>query len=91
MKKIVLTLLIASVLFSCKKDDDGNTEIAIDGIWRLTSFTTENAYDLNEDGTSSNDVISETSCYQNETLEFNADNTGTATTCLLYTSDAADD
>ena len=80
MKKIVFTLLIASMLFSCKKDDDGNTEISLDGTWRLTAFTTENAYDLNEDGTSSNDVIAETGCYQNETLVFNSDNTGTATT-----------
>lgn len=45
----------------------------------MTTFNTENAYDLNNDGTASKSVMDETNCYQNETLVFNADGaTGTA-------------
>jgi len=79
MKKIVFTLLIASLLFSCKKDDDGDSGTSLEGTWKLTSFTTETGFDFNEDGTASNNVMSETNCYQNETVLFNGNGSGTAT------------
>src|SRR5690606_8985173 len=43
---------------------------------KMTAFNTENAYDLNGDGTISSDVMGQTNCYQNETIVFNSNNTG---------------
>jgi len=72
-------LAIALVFAACSSDDDSNDTTAnLEGTWKLTAFNTENAYDLNEDGTTSTSVMDETSCYQNETITFNADGTGTA-------------
>lgn len=78
MKKLFGLLLIAIVFTACSKDDDNNNASSIEGTWKMTAFETETAYDLNNDGTASKSVMDETNCYQNETLEFNADGTGTA-------------
>lgn len=79
MKKIAFTLLMATLLFSCKKDDDGNTQVSVEGNWKLTAFTTETGFDFNEDGTASNNVMSETNCYQNETVLFSGNGSATST------------
>ncbi|MEZ4857604.1 MAG: hypothetical protein R2781_02215 [Flavobacteriaceae bacterium] len=80
MKKIAFTLLIATLLISCKKDDDGDSGTSIEGTWKLTAFTTETGFDFNNDGTASTNLLAETNCYQNETLEFSSNGSGTATT-----------
>jgi hypothetical protein len=79
MKNLFGLLLAALVLVSCNKDDDGSTNASVEGNWKLTSLTTENAYDLNEDGNASNNLMTETGCYQNETITFSGNGTGTAT------------
>jgi uncharacterized lipoprotein YehR (DUF1307 family) len=81
MKKILLLLVVAVAVTACSKNDDdsgNNGSVSVEGNWKLTSFTTENEYDLNEDGTASNNVMTETGCYLNETIAFNGDATGTA-------------
>ncbi|NND62190.1 MAG: DUF5004 domain-containing protein [Flavobacteriaceae bacterium] len=79
MKKIILALLVGTFIMSCSSDDEGNTEINIEGNWKLTSFTSENNYDINEDGSASNNILIETACYENETIDFNSDGSGTVT------------
>lgn len=81
MKKIVLLLLSVCVL-SCSSDDDSNNDAtpAIVGTWVISQFNVENdAFDLNDDGVESNELISESGCYQGEKLIFNADGTASIT------------
>jgi hypothetical protein len=75
MKKLVTLILVAAIFASCSSDDDSG-KVAIEGTWKMTAFNTENAYDLNGDGTISSDVMGQTNCYQNETIIFNSNNTG---------------
>jgi hypothetical protein len=46
------------------------TLATLNGTWKLTSFTSTQAFDLNNDGTSSADVISESGCYNNSKIIF---------------------
>ncbi|QNJ97758.1 lipocalin/fatty acid-binding family protein [Constantimarinum furrinae] len=81
MKRILLLLIVAVAVTACSKNDDdsgNNGSVSVEGNWKLTSFTTENEYDLNGDETASNDVMAETECYQNETIVFNGNASGTA-------------
>jgi hypothetical protein len=86
MKKIVLVLISLCVL-SCSSDDDSNNNAStsrIVGTWIISEFNVENdSFDLNGDGIESNDLISESGCYQGETIVFNANGTGRVT----YTTD----
>lgn len=80
MRKLFGLLLVTIAFTGCSKDDDNNdNSTSVEGTWKLTAFETENAYDLNNDGTASKSVMDETSCYQNEFIKFNADGTGQAT------------
>lgn len=78
MKKFFGILIMAMAISACSSDDDSNdTNInQLEGNWKMTAFNTENAYDLNGDGTASRNIMDETNCYQNETMVFNSDNTG---------------
>ncbi|RMA66297.1 beta-barrel fold lipoprotein [Ulvibacter antarcticus] len=80
MKNLFIVLLITLVFVGCNKDDDNNdNNSSVEGTWKLTAFNTENAYDFNGDGTASTNVMDETACYQNETVEFTSNSSGTAT------------
>ena len=48
----------------------------IEGIWLLTAWNGTEPIDLNNDGTESTNFLEELDCYNNETIVFNADNTG---------------
>lgn len=61
------------------RDNSGtNNPTSIDGTWLLTAWNTADAFDLNNDGTPSINVLDEMNCYTNETLILNTDNTGSA-------------
>ncbi|NLN33456.1 MAG: hypothetical protein GX159_07660 [Flavobacteriaceae bacterium] len=90
MKKFVWGALILSgmALMSCEPWEDETyhdidlpveEESSIPGTWKLTDLRLEEAYDFNGDGNSSNSLMSETGCYQNELMEFAADFSGIAT------------
>ena len=49
------------------------------GTWLLTAWLGEEPIDLNNDGVESINFLEEMDCYSNETIVFNSDNTGTAT------------
>ena len=70
--KIIALLLVSVLTFSCSSDDDDNETNSLIGTWIMTGFLSENVYDLNEDGTASNNVIVETGCYQNELIIISA-------------------
>lgn len=79
MKNLFVLLIVAAAFTSCSKDDDNsNNSTSVEGNWKLTAFETENAYDLNNDGTASKSVMDETNCHQNETLSFDVNGTGEA-------------
>ena len=75
-------------------DTDGSLQAAVDalsdctdvvvedeevvGTWKLTAWIGEEPTDLNNDGVASANFLNEMDCYTNETIVFNADNTGVA-------------
>lgn len=61
-----------------------NTSIA--GIYRMTAFNTGISTDLNNDGTASVNQLSETSCFNNNSITINVDGTFTATSNGLEVS-----
>ena len=77
MKIVLAVLLLAGLTYSCSNDDDGNNTVAVEGTWKLTAFNIQSTIDLNADGNASSDLLEESNCYENETIEFNADNTAT--------------
>lgn len=80
MKRNFLKLLfILGLVFtvSCSSDDSNNNDgVELEGTWRLTAWNVGESYDLNNDGTSSSNLLDEIDCYENETITFAA---GTAT------------
>jgi len=76
-------LAIGGLLFtSCNSDDDSNTtpvdtSNGIAGAYNLVEFRTPNDTDINRDGTPHPNQMSETDCYNDSKLTFNADNTFT--------------
>ncbi|MBO0320738.1 DUF5004 domain-containing protein [Muricauda sp. CAU 1633] len=84
MKNIIYKTILFSLIlitFSCSNDSEGDESevdepITMVGTWQLTSYTFENSYDFNGDGTSSNDFIEETNCFTDVRIIFNEDGTG---------------
>lgn len=72
MKKLLLLLVPALFLFSCN-NDDSNTSSA-EGTWKLTSFTTSEAADINNDGVETTNFMAETNCYNNSSLVLSSGN-----------------
>lgn len=77
MKKILTLATAAILIMSCGNDDDAASNSSVNGTWKLTAFETEEAVDLNDDGTSSTDLIAESGCYNNSNIVFNDNNTAT--------------
>lgn len=76
MRKIILGLMMlnALVFTSCtNNEDDNNPDESIVGTWKLTGWNITQGFDLNQDGTISNNILEEIDCLNNETLVFNAD------------------
>lgn len=49
----------------------------IEGTWQLSLWISENLRDLDNDGVVTNQYLNEIDCYNNETITFNEDGTGT--------------
>ena len=69
MKKFTFLALAAIALVSCNNDDD-SSDVSLAGTWKLTSMTTPYPWDLNNDGTAGNDIVSESGCMDNSTIVF---------------------
>ena len=77
LSKLLLLSILCVTVFSCSSDDDDNdSAVSAVGVWQLTAIDLETAFDLDMDGTASTNFKEETDCYQNETILFNADGTG---------------
>ena len=72
-----LTITLLAITVSCSSDDDSsNDDSLVNGeTYLLTSFVTETSFDLDGDGNSSNDLLIETGCLQNNRLVFSTDAT----------------
>ena len=66
------SFILGLVFFtSCTKDDVDNSIV---GTWELTAWNIDEAFDINNDGVSSFNLLSEIDCFSNETLIFEKDN-----------------
>lgn len=77
MKRILL-LLFSLALLSCSDDDSGpapnpNFDLVL-GTWNLTELTISPAQDINEDGTTTTNILDELPCISAR-ITLNADNT----------------
>lgn len=72
MKKIIVMALAISSLLSCSNSDDDNSNATVDGSWKLTSFTTGDPSDFNNDGTLTTNFINETGCYNDSGILFSS-------------------
>ena len=77
MKKLVMMAFVAMAMVSCSDDDNENTNVELTGNWKLTAFTLDQGIDLNNDGTASTNLMTESNCYNNSTLVFGASNAAT--------------
>lgn len=77
MKRFLLLFTIISCLVSCSSDDDGAADPgdSLTGTWKLTAWNTQTAFDINNDGTASTNILDEINCLDNETITFNINNT----------------
>ena len=75
MNKLILTLCLASFLVSftsCTSDETEDSEVsAILGVWKLTAWNINGAFDMNNDGSANSNLLNEIDCPSNETLVFN--------------------
>ncbi|WP_024772312.1 hypothetical protein [Aquimarina macrocephali] len=75
--KILFFLAVFGLLFaSCSSNDDsGDVKLPIFGTYKLVTYTTNPASDINNDGTASENQTSETDCHDSSFLTLNDDNT----------------
>jgi len=73
MKKIIAMLVAAAAFMSCTADDTTTTTVALTGTWKLTSIVVPSAWDLNNDGNYTYDLVAESGCLDNSSLFFDAD------------------
>ncbi|MBR9915261.1 MAG: hypothetical protein GYB32_10625 [Algicola sp.] len=59
--------------------DQNQQSSDLEGTWLLTAWLIDEAYDLNNDGTESFNLLDEMDCYNNETIVFNSDGTAVVT------------
>ena len=81
MKKfriLACTLLVTGFgLTSCSSDDDNgdvNNDVEIAGTYNLTSVITAEPTDFNDDGSSNENQMEESDCYNNSRIVLNSDN-----------------
>jgi len=81
MKKLGFIAFAACITLASCADDDSNESVngnvALEGTWELTTFNLQGGVDLNNDGTISENFMTETGCFDNSTVVFN--NNGVAT------------
>ncbi len=64
----------ALMAISCS-DDDSSNSTALSGKWKLTKITTDQAFDGNEDGIATKDLIAETgNCWTGTYIDFLSNN-----------------
>lgn len=72
----VLQITIDSLGDCSGEDNNEPDDVEVPGTWKLTAWNVEDATDVNNDGAASTNLLDEIDCYEDETIVFNADNTG---------------
>jgi hypothetical protein len=83
-KMLMLAVAGCLSLTACSNDDDNNgvnnnTNADLTGTYRMTSWNAPMAVDLNGDGTTNTNVMTETNCYNNSMMTINQNGTYTMT------------
>jgi len=69
MKNYIMIALVAISLIACSEDsttDETDSEVTLIGTWNVVEFTMQQALDVNGDGTASENLLDEASCFINE-------------------------
>ncbi|MFN2260998.1 MAG: DUF5004 domain-containing protein [Psychroflexus sp.] len=77
IKSFLSLLSISFLLLSCSDDDDQVQTLSendLQGSWTLVEMNASSGVDLNNDGTSNTDITNETDCFDNMTVDFQAEN-----------------
>jgi hypothetical protein len=77
MKRLFFIGTAAMLALSCSSDDDNDGNVSVEGTWKLTKFELTESADLNNDGNATNNLLSETNCFNNSNIVFSGDGTGT--------------
>jgi|GEM_PF-5620870 len=72
MKKVLFFAAVAAAMTSCSDDD--NSSPAMSGTYKVTSLTSTNPVDINQDGNATTNLLAETGCYGNSTIVFGTGN-----------------
>lgn len=78
MKKITTIFVLSTLLIlsSCSSDDDNNSrsqDSNLNGTWQMTALTVDRTFDLNNDGTASTNIFTESQCYTGNYITFYED------------------
>lgn len=85
MKRLFFIAVGAMMVLSCSSDDDETiANAAIEGTWKLTKYEVPRGFDLNNDGTVSNNLLTEVTCTANSSLVFNGGGTVTFNFAQVY-------
>ena len=95
--KITLLFALALLIFSCSKEDEADSNSSFKtsnfaasinpddlvGEWKLTSMQADTLVDLNKDGTGDENLLNESSCFNDMKVIFNQDRTFSTTNARL--------
>ncbi|GGW67044.1 lipocalin-like protein [Winogradskyella epiphytica] len=70
----LFAIALIMCLSSCSSDDDSSDSMTeLHGTWSVVSLSIETAFDLNNDGVASRNLVEETPCYNGDYVNFNSD------------------
>lgn len=81
----LLALACVLCLMSCSSDDDNSgINAEAEGIWFLTTLSIDTAFDFNEDGIASRNLLEETPCYTGDFVSFDSEGGARVVSALTY-------
>lgn len=97
ISKITLYIVCALFIFSCSKEDEADSNSSFKtsnfaasinpddlvGEWKLTSMQADTLVDLNKDGTGDQNLLNESTCFNDMKVIFNQDKTFSTTNARL--------
>jgi hypothetical protein len=87
LRLLLVSAMACAGMAACSDDDNDSTGINdsdVTGTYNLTAIIVPSAVDYNEDGTVSNNLLDESSCYTGSNIVLNDDHTFTSTYSSVF-------